>query len=121
MAKQKPETPIKSAFRAFNVNVCERIRTLDLLVRSQTLYPAELHTLNVDRGHRLRWDPVYTWSAATKSLLNGATHLITLPQTLPLVKQSLILFFYRLYGVISILDIRNLYIILLCHLNEIPA
>ena len=29
------------AFRAY---VCERIRTLDLLVRSQTLYPAELHT-----------------------------------------------------------------------------
>ena len=36
---QKKQPPIFK--RLFNVR--ERIRTLDLLVRSQTLYPAELH------------------------------------------------------------------------------
>ena len=28
----------------FEAYVCDKIRTRDLLVRSQTLYPAELHT-----------------------------------------------------------------------------
>ena len=46
------------AFRAY---VCERIRTLDLLVRSQTLYPAELHTLNVVRRDPIR---VANWEDA---------------------------------------------------------
>ena len=29
--------------KGFPVSVCDKIRTRDLLVRSQTLYPAELH------------------------------------------------------------------------------
>ncbi len=40
---KKAETPaLKQSFRPPKRRVRERIRTLDLLVRSQTLYPAEL-------------------------------------------------------------------------------
>ena len=43
--KKKKEKTKKTGQNRFK-NVRERIRTLDLLVRSQTLYPAELHVRN---------------------------------------------------------------------------
>ncbi len=36
------KSPAQSSARGFH-SVCDKIRTRDLLVRSQTLYPAELH------------------------------------------------------------------------------
>ena len=40
----KKYTPQHTLWGIFFIIVCERIRTPGLLVRSQTLYPAELHT-----------------------------------------------------------------------------
>ncbi len=61
-------------FRAY---VCERIRTLDLLVRSQTLYPAELHTLTVDRGyHEVVGPCLHGEPRSTQSILMGEPPII---------------------------------------------
>ncbi len=48
---KKAETPILQGFQPNNDNVRERIRTPDTLVRSQVLYPAELHTRMILRRH----------------------------------------------------------------------
>ena len=42
--KKKPQTLINKGFTVNSLDVRERIRTPDTLVRSQVLYPAELHT-----------------------------------------------------------------------------
>ena len=44
LEKRKLETLDIKDFQSYNSNVRERIRTPDTLVRSQVLYPAELHT-----------------------------------------------------------------------------
>ena len=41
---KKPQTLIIKGFTVNSMDVRERIRTPDTLVRSQVLYPAELHT-----------------------------------------------------------------------------
>lgn len=40
-------------------SVREKIRTPDTLVRSQVLYPAELHTHNKHNTNLLRYDMIY--------------------------------------------------------------
>ena len=95
-------------FRAY---VCERIRTLDLLVRSQTLYPAELHTLNVDRG---RPRSSGTLSANTKQYYHS-------PPASSTVKAALVLLLDGLDGVICIFDVRDFDVVFTGHFNEISA
>ncbi len=41
------------------LSVCDKIRTRDLLVRSQTLYPAELH-IHIAAKHLFRNEDYYT-------------------------------------------------------------
>ena len=78
-SEDEKEKALKLQFSRLFTSVCERIRTLDLLVRSQTLYPAELHTLIVDRRgpiYEVDWeDPVYTRSAHRQRRFACATLL----------------------------------------------
>ena len=43
MSDRTTKKPENLDSKGFPVSVCDKIRTRDLLVRSQTLYPAELH------------------------------------------------------------------------------
>ena len=51
--KKKPQTLINKGFTVNSLDVRERIRTPDTLVRSQVLYPAELHTHTICFSHNI--------------------------------------------------------------------